>query len=193
MWRQRLGAPAWPAPAWCRGIFWAGAGRSFISWHPFGWACRSCWELSAVVQGEGSGVRAGEMLLAHARVAQSLQRSSAGTLRGRDSHRFSLPFSPWLWDWRRLERGAAAPSEEGCVSPGQGSQGLPQSRIPFPADTGLCSWPDWLQQLLPFLSWYSPVTISSVTTCLAQELLCHPVSGGTVVARPLVLCSPRPS
>lgn len=84
-----------------------------------------------MVQGEGSGVRAGEMLLAHPRVAQSLQASSAGTLRGRDSHRFSFPFSPWPQDWRRLERGAAAPSEEGCVSPGQVSQGLLQSWIPF--------------------------------------------------------------
>lgn len=191
MWRQRLGAPAWPDPACCRGILWAG--RSFISWDPLGWACRSCWGLSAVVQGEGSGVRAGEMLLAHPHVAQSLQRSSAGTLRGRDLHRFSLHFSPWLWDGRRLERGDAALSEEGCVSPGQGSQGLLQSWIPFPGDAGLSSWPDWLQQLLPFLSWCSPVTVSSVTTCLAQELLCHPVSDGTVVAWPLVLCSPRPS
>lgn len=88
--------------------------------------------------------RAGEMLRAHPRLAQSLQGSSAGALRGRDSHRFSFPFSPWPRDWRRLERGSAAPSEEGCVSPGQGSQALLQSWISFPGDMELCSWPDWL-------------------------------------------------
>lgn len=98
-----------------------------------------------MVQGEGSGVRAGEMLLAHPHVAQSPQRRSAGN-----------PV------WERLAQIFLSPSPlgpgtgggwKGELQPRARRDVCPQGRDPrdccnpdpfFPGDTGLCSWPDWL-------------------------------------------------
>lgn len=73
-------------------------------------------------------------LCCHPHVAQFLQKSRSDTRRGRGTHRlffFFFLFTLGPQGWRRLERGAAAPSKEGCLSPGWVSEGLPQPLIAF--------------------------------------------------------------
>lgn len=210
MWMQRPGTPAWPDPAWHwlmerKGqILCAGAEVLFIAQDPGGWAPGSqpvgphraggpavlrCRVQAAVWGSWGLGRCC--WLCCHPHVAQSLRKSLGGTRRGRGMHRFSFPFYPWAW--RRLEGGDAAPSEEGCLSPGRVSEGLPQPLIAF-------SW--WYEGVrLAWLAVSGAVFPLLVQSChhflgdnlqcpvMAQELLCHPVSYGAVAARLLVPCS----
>lgn len=121
-------------------ILCAGAEMLFIAWDPGGWAWRSSWELAqGSLQGLGGlaamwgSVRgAGGMLLAvlpSPRCSIFAEEPRWHPAAGRDVHRFCFPFYPRPQGWRRLERGDAAPSEEGCLSPGRASEGLPQPLV----------------------------------------------------------------
>lgn len=152
MWRQKPSAPAWPDPAWCPGIIWAGAGRNFISWHPFGWARRSSWELRAVVQGEGSALRAGRCCC----LIPTLLNPRRGALRGRALHRFAFPFFPlapgpgggWKGELQPRARRDVCPQgryPRDCCNPGSlfpagvgcaaGPTGCSSFSLSFPAPT----------------------------------------------------------
>lgn len=151
-----------------------------------------------MVQGEGSAVRAGEMLLLipallNPRTGALLAPCVGEACRGLLS---PFPLGPgagggWKRELQPRARRDVCPrgrDPRHCRNPGS----------LFPGAVGLCSWPDWLQQLLPLLSCSNPVTISSVTACSVQPgpWSCSVTqgwdSGGSAAGPVLATSEPRP-